>query len=563
MPTYRLNNSMLFRKDKYSQVEVEKINKVFADIPRDTTVVNLASSWLFDIQAGFSEFSSAVEQLPRGIIDLSLADTKLGYIHPDYIGDFFSALPPALTTLDLQSNKLGLYTGDKLKTILSSLPKTVRTLGLRKNDLYEDLGKGRAKSAADLAACLAALSPSVDTLDLSSNILGLYSGDELGMILAALPKTVTALDLSDNSLGSCGEGCAFAELEAVFSKLPKTVTTLNLSGNYLLSRNRDVATTKRVIAAIPDTVTALDLGSMCPRPNYDQSEFAAIISALPRSVTRLKINGVTYGNFGDFVADHKVVFSAISPAVTMLDLSYGNNWFERRSIAEVAEAFSYLPDSVTEIDLSGQTAGNKTIAELKPLFDCLYRKGIRSLGKRDSELQYKYSSYISYIKGNSFALCQVIYNAVTDIRERLVVDDKESIEHSFVQFLKKNPGLDKSIGGRIASYVVPEHIVKPPLIAEDQLGAAGDLLGEVPETKDAPAPRCSVFSTPGAKISVIVGCDTVFIGLIAAIVTASIVASSTGVGLPIGIACAVAAAVLGLWLGVTAGVERACMAPSP
>ena len=545
----------------------------------------------------------------------TLLETDFNGKTVDQVVETLSSISPKITELILNSRKLYEYTTDEIVQIFSAVPSTVSELSLGLNALFE-------KSASDIAKILSAIPPTVVNFSLHAGELKRYSGIELQQIFSALSGSLKVLNLSWSELHRVptdilvqGFGaisspltklslryCILgdkpgADLVRILSAFPSTLRELDLASNGLYERTGDEI--RAILSTLPPGLRKLDLSRNGFRRG---AKILCVLSALPKSVDTLLFNGGFYKN--KKAEDIKQAFLALSnSSVSTLELR--ENDFFKKSVTEIMDIFTALPPSVSRLDLSENGRFSGTDEELEELFDLFTKKGIRCKFSSRSHgiIQAK---YLKYLQGKPLALCQVIHRAAQKYCQTPVVDNKESIEHSFVKFFEKNPGLVKVAGGRIASYFLgtlapvtalrfataidtqaadvsfltstPElthEVCEPDVLTNIQLVESDGALtttddglpsveipNEVQKSKSVPASRCSVFSTTSAKVSAAVGCGTVFTGFIAALVTASIVTSSTGIGLPIGIACAVAAAVLALWLGVTAGVER-CYKASP
>jgi hypothetical protein len=186
------------------------------------------------------------------------------------------------------------------------------------------------------------------------------TGAELKVAFAAIPDSVTSLDLSDNDLWRK----TGADLAEAFAGIPKTVTSLDLTGNHL-GYKRGVQLNE-AFAGIPDTVTSLDLS------NNDLwgkrgSHLKEIFTAIPASVTSLNLS---YNSLGEkTAADLALAFAGIPDTVTSLDLVRNDLW--RKTSAGLAEAFAGIPANVTTLNLSFNGLEGKTPTDLAEALACI------------------------------------------------------------------------------------------------------------------------------------------------------------------------------------------------
>ena len=136
--------------------------------------------------------------------------------------------------------------GIKLVDAISQLPANITELDLSWNNLYDETN-------SDVVAGVEAIGPTVQTVNLSWNNLGIIPAVKLARIIAAL-KTVTKLDLSANSLE------INSDLGSVFSVIPKNMTEIDIGWNGLNLKGKGNNNTLRDdLMAIPAHVKTIHL----------------------------------------------------------------------------------------------------------------------------------------------------------------------------------------------------------------------------------------------------------------------------------------------------------------
>lgn len=179
---------------------------------------------------------------------------------------------------------------------------------------------------AQILQAIADIPVSVTSLDLSNNYLNRKPRAELAQVLAALPANVTSLKLSGNNLFKLS-GAALAQ---TFGALVN-VTTLDLSSNEFERMNS--AQLAIALAALPSSVTSLDLSRNIFHYDKNSSELAQFLSALPASVTSLNLSHNFLGGYTGAKhtgAELAPLFAAIPPHVKIINLAY-NQLFNCKS----------------------------------------------------------------------------------------------------------------------------------------------------------------------------------------------------------------------------------------
>ncbi len=190
------------------------------------------------------------------------------------------------------------------------------------------------KSAVAISREIRSLPKDMTSLDLSVNLLGYKTTDELREIFTDLPADVTSLDLSVNLLNllSC------AELVEFLLAIPTTVTSLNLGGNSLFL-NKSIMDLSMIFANTPAGVTSLGLSYN----NFDCKAITAVISSIPSRVTSIDLRG---SNLGEVPIDDIIRLIKLIPRhVKFLDL--GESFLNDRSAEEIKKITAAIPPGLS------------------------------------------------------------------------------------------------------------------------------------------------------------------------------------------------------------------------
>jgi Ran GTPase-activating protein (RanGAP) involved in mRNA processing and transport len=226
-----------------------------------------------------------------------------------------------LETLSLKNNQLGNL--DDLAEFFKSFHLGLKELSLAQNDLSRS-------EATNLAAALKSIAASLRSLDLSGNDLNAYTGTQLAGILKNAPKTMIECNLADNDLFLLKA----SELVTAFEDTFESLIKLDLSANE-------------------------DQEDHPRAPSAKKMEL--LFEVLPKSLMELNLGR----NFIGWLPAIKLgarFFGKLPPNLRWLGLS--DNYFDEKSGATLAKAFSYCQDGLESIDLADNNFYRKTDTEL-------------------------------------------------------------------------------------------------------------------------------------------------------------------------------------------------------
>lgn len=298
-------------------------------LPRTVTKLNLAgnSELTYNLALTFSA-------IPPFVTSLSLRGLNL--VSYSCNAKAFSQLPASLTCLSLGGNQLAHKSVRELITLFRAIPMSVTDLDLEYND-YND-SHDFSGYIGDISKGFVALSESITTLKLGYNKLGRLTGCQLHNAFARLPRSIINLQLDHNDLGEHSE----ADLSQAFASMPRSVTTLNLSWNDLRA-NQLIS----IFSSLPNSVTYLNLqgNSLCKQPLI---EIVRAIRAIPLSVKHLDIS-YTLDRGGD-AQQIAQMFAAIPPSITYLDIGGNDSDVRKRTLSELCDLVNSIPVTVTHIN---------------------------------------------------------------------------------------------------------------------------------------------------------------------------------------------------------------------
>ncbi len=319
-------------------------------IPKSVKTLKLDNNRLDMLPRG--RLTYVFEAIPKTVRHLSLQENCLGYCFRDELREALSKLQ--VSVLDLSHNGLSsVFRRGKLSVIFKGISKSVTHLILRDNDLgYIE--------CEDLAEAMAAIPHSVVKLSLENNRLKKLPNRGLILLFKALPRLLQTLELRNNGLGFFDAGV----LHEALRSLPNTLTSLNLSMNELYRLNTGATCALRyaigdlpyfwlqiqrrkirgggqylawIFQAIPPSVLNLNLSSNRLLITEDESMIDAF-HHLPRTIQTLDFSDNFFSIFDlENLEVFKQILSAMPRSITMIKLS-GNRLHKIGTVKEVADA---------------------------------------------------------------------------------------------------------------------------------------------------------------------------------------------------------------------------------
>jgi hypothetical protein len=294
-PKSIFGNLMIHRMEDLRNKRVDRILEELGHLHAGITSLDFSHNFLYR-KTGI-ELAQILAGLSATITELNLSFNILMNTKTPELALALAKLTHIIS-LDISWNTLGGKTGGQLAAIIAALTPSVTSLNLSANDLgcrnYEQmLPRIRLDPAISLVntlgTALAALPKTIIILDLGENNLGYRTGPQLATSLARIPHTVETLDLACNDLDRLGS----PGLSLVLSILPTGVKTLGLSENNF---NRlTAADLAKTLAKIPASVTFLDL-RWNDLSSFSEAELTQIFAAIPRTVRMLDLRGNNFGN---------------------------------------------------------------------------------------------------------------------------------------------------------------------------------------------------------------------------------------------------------------------------
>lgn len=151
--------------------------------------------------------------------------------------------------------------------------------------------------------------------------------------------------------------------------------------------------------------------------------------AIPLRALNKDLNSLNLGlnSLGSILGEGLSIAIAAIPSVTTLGL--GDNKFNEKTVEELKNAFSKLPDSVKTLDLSGNDFYTKSGVELGEIFSSLHVENLilrfNNLGvKDDVELEAAFSKL-----NQSVTTIDVNYNALTEAQLSVILKSAPHVQH--------------------------------------------------------------------------------------------------------------------------------------
>lgn len=223
-----------FMHCNFEEKTVAFLTQLLVAIPAHVTKLDLSSDRI-NRKMG-AELAQIMAAIPLSVTSLCFNDNGLGELPMDELVQFIAALPRGLTSVDLSFNLLVRKSGEELARILVALPHSVISVDLGLNDFDE-------KSYATLSTAIPHISPNVRHVVLSFSCLGFSSRlrGAQAKLMSRFPPSVESLDLSSNNLG-LGEGeggeedmhpMDATELFLTLNAIPPSVISIDLQCNNL------------------------------------------------------------------------------------------------------------------------------------------------------------------------------------------------------------------------------------------------------------------------------------------------------------------------------------------
>lgn len=205
------------------------------------------------------------------------------------------------------------------------------------------------------------MSSSDPVLDLSSNLLGLKSNDEIKTIFKNIPPSVKILDLSNNELFRKNlMSDNLYDLQAIFEAIPDTIQSVNLSGNFLGEMRGDIEAKilKKSLLALTANVTAINLSDNSLDKKSDLI-LGEILIAIPPHVTSIDLS---QNALGDVKSDLQNALRNLRS--TIIELNLYRTFLEKISIEQLQPTLRSLPSTLKILNLGYNQLGARTPVEM-------------------------------------------------------------------------------------------------------------------------------------------------------------------------------------------------------